>query len=101
MKATGKLQPWTRPLHSRARRPNLFTKIAGTRAGPRAIDEAIFAGVPVNVTLLFFREHYIYSLDSRASGLEGAQSPNSVRSGSIRWTWGPAVASGVWNAATV
>ena len=40
-------------LHERAQRPNLFIKIPGTRAGIPAIEESIFAGVPVNVTLLF------------------------------------------------
>ena len=46
-------------LHAHADRPNLFIKIPGTRAGIPAIEESIFAGVPVNVTLLFSREHYI------------------------------------------
>ena len=46
-------------LHARAERPNFFIKIPGTRAGIPAIEESIFAGVPVNVTLLFSREHYI------------------------------------------
>src|SRR3984885_15040192 len=45
-------------LHARARRPNLFIKIPGTPAGIPAIEEAIFAGVPVNVTLLFSRAQY-------------------------------------------
>jgi len=48
-----------RRLHARARRPNLFIKIPGTRAGVPAIEEAIFAGVPINVTLLFSREQYL------------------------------------------
>ena len=43
-------------LHARAMRPNLFIKIPGTTAGRTAIEETIFAGVPVNVTLLFSRE---------------------------------------------
>src|SRR5215471_18693879 len=46
-------------LHARAGRPNLLIKIPGTTEGLPAIEEAIFAGVPVNVTLLFSREHYI------------------------------------------
>ncbi|HEX2524199.1 MAG TPA: transaldolase family protein, partial [Terriglobia bacterium] len=46
-------------LHSRAARRNLFIKIPGTKEGLPAIEEAIFAGVPVNVTLLFSREHYL------------------------------------------
>jgi len=45
-------------LYAQANRPNLFIKIPGTREGLPAIEEAIFAGVPVNVTLLFSREHY-------------------------------------------
>src|SRR6266849_3070034 len=46
-------------LHTRVERPNLFIKIPGTREGLPAIEEAIFAGIPVNVTLLFSREHYV------------------------------------------
>src|SRR5512147_1950935 len=48
-----------RELHARAGRPNVLIKIPGTREGLPAIEEAIFAGVPVNVTLLFSREHYL------------------------------------------
>ncbi|WP_407179824.1 transaldolase family protein [Bradyrhizobium sp. STM 3562] len=48
-----------RELHTQAKRPNLFIKIPGTREGLPAIEESIFAGVPVNVTLLFSREHYL------------------------------------------
>src|SRR5262252_7038575 len=44
-------------LHGRAARPNLFIKIPGTKEGLPAIEGAIFGGVPVNVTLLFSREH--------------------------------------------
>ena len=46
-------------LHARAKRPNLFIKIPGTREGVSAIEQTIFAGVPVNVTLLFSREQYV------------------------------------------
>src|SRR4249920_2616107 len=46
-------------LFARAGRPNLFIKIPGTKEGLPAIEEAIFAGVPINVTLLFSREHYL------------------------------------------
>jgi transaldolase len=46
-------------IHRQANRPNLYVKIPGTAAGAPAIEEAIFAGVPVNVTLLFSREHYL------------------------------------------
>src|SRR5262249_1069465 len=46
-------------LHGRAGRPNLLIKIPGTKEGLPAIEEAIFAGVPINVTLLFSPEHYL------------------------------------------
>src|SRR5215467_6322389 len=51
-------------LHAQARRPNLFIKIPGTREGLPAIEESIFAGVPVNVTLLFSREHYLAAAEA-------------------------------------
>jgi transaldolase len=57
-------------LHARAQRPNLFIKIPGTRAGIPAIEEAIFAGVPVNVTLLFSREQYLAAAEAYMRGLE-------------------------------
>jgi transaldolase len=57
-------------LHAQAQRPNLFIKIPGTRAGIPAIEEAIFAGVPVNVTLLFSREHYIAAAEAYMRGIE-------------------------------
>jgi transaldolase len=57
-------------LHTRARRPNLFIKIPGTRAGIPAVEEAIFAGVPVNVTLLFSREHYLAAAEAYMRGIE-------------------------------
>ena len=57
-------------LHARAARPNLFIKIPGTKEGLPAIEEAIFAGVPVNVTLLFSREHYIAAADAFMRGIE-------------------------------
>ena len=56
-------------LHTRAGRPNLFIKIPGTREGLPAIEEAIFAGVPVNVTLLFDREHYVAAADAYMRGI--------------------------------
>jgi transaldolase len=59
-----------RRLHGRAGRSNLFIKIPGTNEGVRAIEEAIFAGVPINVTLLFSREQYLASLDAYLMGLE-------------------------------
>jgi transaldolase len=57
-------------LHRRARRPNLFIKIPGTPEGVPAIEEAIFAGVPVNVTLLFSREQYLASAEAYLRGIE-------------------------------
>ena len=57
-------------LHARAQRPNLFIKIPGTSAGIPAIEETIFAGVPVNVTLLFSREHYIAAAEAYMRGIE-------------------------------
>jgi transaldolase len=57
-------------LHARAGRPNLFIKIPGTKEGIPAIEEAIFAGVPVNVTLLFSREHYVAAADAYLRGIE-------------------------------
>jgi transaldolase len=57
-------------LHARAKRPNLFIKIPGTREGLPAIEEAIFAGVPVNVTLLFSREQYVAAADAYLRGIE-------------------------------
>jgi len=57
-------------LHKRAQRPNLFIKIPGTRAGIPAIEEAIFSGVPVNVTLLFSREHYVAAAEAYLRGIE-------------------------------
>jgi len=57
-------------LHARAGRPNLFIKIPGTKEGLPAIEEAIFAGVPVNVTLLFSREHYVAAAEAYRRGIE-------------------------------
>jgi transaldolase len=59
-----------RELHARAGRPNVLIKIPGTREGLPAIEEAIFAGVPVNVTLLFSREHYIAAAEAYLRGVE-------------------------------
>ena len=59
-----------RELHARASRPNLFIKIPGTKEGLPAIEESIFAGVPVNVTLLFSREHYVAAADAFLRGIE-------------------------------
>jgi transaldolase len=57
-------------LWSRAERPNLFIKIPGTQEGLPAIEEAIFAGVPINVTLLFSREQYLAAAEAFLRGVE-------------------------------
>ncbi len=57
-------------LHAQADQPNLFIKIPGTPEGVPAIEEAIFSGVPVNVTLLFSREHYVAAAGAYMRGLE-------------------------------
>jgi transaldolase len=57
-------------LFARAERPNLFIKIPGTTQGLPAIEEAIFAGVPINVTLLFSREHYLAAAEAFLRGIE-------------------------------
>jgi len=57
-------------LHDRADRPNLFIKIPGTREGLPAIEEATFAGVPINVTLLFSREQYVAAAEAYLRGIE-------------------------------
>jgi len=59
-----------RDLHGRAGKPNLFIKIPGTPEGLPAIEEAIFAGVPVNVTLLFSREQYVAAAAAYLRGVE-------------------------------
>ena len=57
-------------IHKQANRPNLYIKIPGTAAGVPAIESAIFAGVPVNVTLLFSREHYLSVAEAYMRGIE-------------------------------
>ncbi len=57
-------------LFARAARPNLFIKIPGTPEGLPAIEEAIFAGVPINVTLLFSREQYLAAAEAFLRGIE-------------------------------
>ncbi len=57
-------------LHARANRPNLFIKIPGTSEGMPAIEETISKGVPVNVTLLFSREHYLAAAEAYIKGVE-------------------------------
>jgi len=57
-------------LFARARRPNLHIKIPGTKEGLPAIEQATFAGIPVNVTLLFSREQYLAAADAWLRGVE-------------------------------
>src|SRR5579863_2331061 len=57
-------------LHARAGQPNVFIKIPGTKEGLPAIEEAIFAGIPINVTLLFSREQYLAAADAFLRGVE-------------------------------
>ena len=57
-------------LHARAQRPNLLIKIPGTKEGLPAIEEAIFAGVPVNVTLLFSDDQYLAAANAFMRGIE-------------------------------
>lgn len=59
-----------RELHARAARPNLFIKIPGTKEGLPAIESAIFAGVPINVTLLFSAEQYVAAAEAWLRGIE-------------------------------
>jgi transaldolase len=70
-------------LHRRAGKPNLFVKIPGTKEGLPAIEQAIFAGVPVNVTLLFSNAQYLAAAEAYMAGLErraAARLPLDVRS---------------------
>ncbi|HEX3242632.1 MAG TPA: transaldolase [Solirubrobacterales bacterium] len=57
-------------LHEKGGRDNLYIKIPGTEAGRTAIEESIFSGVPINVTLLFSREQYLGSAEAYMRGLE-------------------------------
>jgi transaldolase len=59
-----------REIHRQADRPNLFVKIPGTPEGVPAIEASIFAGVPINVTLLFSREQYLAAADAYLRGIE-------------------------------
>jgi transaldolase len=62
---------WRRPrICTRAAAQNLFIKIPGTKEGLPAIEEAIFAGVPINVTLLFSREQYVAAAEAYLRGVE-------------------------------
>jgi transaldolase len=59
-----------RNLHQRGGKPNLFIKIPGNAEGLPAIEAAIFAGVPINVTLLFSREQYVAAAEAYLRGVE-------------------------------
>lgn len=87
-------------LFASAARPNLFIKIPGTKEGLPAIEEAIFAGVPVNVTLLFSREHYLAAAEAYLRGverrIEAGLNPNVASVASVFVSrWDTAVASRV------
>ena len=57
-------------LHGKADRPNLFIKVPGTKEGLPAIEELIFAGIAINVTLLFSREQYMAASEAYTRGIE-------------------------------
>jgi transaldolase len=57
-------------LHARANRPNVFIKIPGTKEGIAAIEESIFNGIPINVTLLFSQDQYLASAEAFLRGVE-------------------------------
>ncbi len=67
---TGSTLRAAKDLFARAQRPNLFIKIPGTREGLPAIEESILAGIPVNVTLLFSREHYLAAAGAYLRGIQ-------------------------------
>ncbi len=87
-------------LFARANRPNLFIKIPGTKEGLPAIEEAIFAGIPINVTLLFSSDHYSAAADAFLRGVErriaAGMNPNVGSVASVFVSrWDGAVASKV------
>lgn len=57
-------------LFAQAQRPNLFIKIPGTKQSLPAVEEAIFAGIPINVTLLFSPDQYLAAADAFLRGIE-------------------------------
>src|SRR5213596_186275 len=67
---TGSTLAAAKALHGRAGRPNLLIKIPGTKEGLPAIEEAIFAGIPINVTLLFSSEQYVAAAEAYLRGVE-------------------------------
>ncbi len=71
-------------LHALAQRPNLFIKIPGTPAGIPAIEESIYAGIPINVTLLFSREQHLAAAEAYMRGIERRiESGRDPRVGSV------------------
>jgi transaldolase len=67
---TAKTLAAAKELHARAGRPNLLIKIPGTKEGLPAIEEAIFSGIPINVTLLFSCDHYLAAAEAFLRGIE-------------------------------
>jgi len=67
---TAKTLAAAKELHARAGRPNLLIKIPGTKEGLPAIEEAIFLGIPVNVTLLFSSDQYLAAAEAFLRGIE-------------------------------
>ena len=67
---TAKTLAAAKDLHARAARPNLLIKIPGTREGLPAIEDAIFAGIPINVTLLFSSDQYLAAAEAFLRGVE-------------------------------
>ena len=67
---TAKTLTAAKSLHAKAARPNLFIKIPGTKEGLPAIEEAIFAGIPINVTLLFSASQYVAAAEAYLRGIE-------------------------------
>jgi transaldolase len=59
-----------RRLHDEGARDNLFIKIPGTVAGLEAIEESIYAGIPINVTLLFSTDQYLAAAGAYMRGIE-------------------------------
>jgi transaldolase len=57
-------------LHEQSRRNNIYIKIPGTMAGGKAIEESIYAGIPINVTLLFSADHYVAAAEAFMRGIE-------------------------------
>src|SRR5438094_8830843 len=67
---TGSTLAAAKALHGRAGRPNLLIKIPGTPEGLPAIEEAIFAGIPINVTLLMSTDQTMAAADAYLKGIE-------------------------------